>query len=284
MNRDEVAWAAFRASLLSPLLTGEVSRAERGSYFNNLSVQQHRLPSGKTGRISVRTLRRWWKRLEKEGIEGIRRKGRSDRGTGRRALQPRIERAIELKREQPRRSDRVINQILRREFGCGLPRSTLYRHLRQSGATQRQLGVTKKKVRCRWTRAIPGALWLGDFEHGPIVLHEHRPHRTKLSAWIDCHSRYVVEARYYAHEKFDALADSLLRAWGRHGPSRELYVDYAKIYHADALTLACAQLQIKKRHRPPREPQPGGLVERFFKTVQSQFEAEVVAFRTLTLD
>ena len=51
--------------------------------------------------------------------------------------------------------------------------------------------------------------------------------KTHLSAWIDCHSRYVVEARYYIRENLDILIDSLLRAWGKQGASRELYVDNA---------------------------------------------------------
>ena len=108
--------------------------------------------------------------------------------------------------------------------------------------------------------------------------------KTHLSAWIDCHSRYIVEARYYVRENLDILIDSLLRAWGNHGASRELYVDNAKIYHAKALQLACTQLNIKLLHRPPRDPPPGGLIERFFQTCQSQFEAEVRASQILTLD
>jgi len=35
---------------------------------------------------------------------------------------------------------------------------------------------------------------------------------------------------------------------------------------------------------PPREPQPGGLIERFFQTCQTQFEAEVRASSILTLE
>ena len=85
-------------------------------------------------------------------------------------------------------------------------------------------------------------------------------------------------------ENLDILIDSLLRAWGHHGASRELYVDNAKIYHAKALTLACTQLNIKLLHRPPRDPAAGGLIERFFQTAQGQFEAEVRATRPLTLD
>src|SRR5208282_3397506 len=170
------------------------------------------------------------------------------------------------------------------EFGSQVPRSTLYRHLRQQGATRRKLGVSQEKIRCRWTRDQPGALWVGDFEHGPLVMHQGRSVKTHLSAWIDCHSRYIVEARYYVRENLDILVDSLLRAWGNHGASRELYVDNAKIYHANALQLACTQLNIQLLHRPPRDPPAGGLIERFFQTCQMQLEAEVRAGGVLTLD
>ncbi len=177
----------------------------------------------------------------------------------------------------------VINRILKQEFGCGLPRSTLYRHLHREGATRRKLGVSQQKVRCRWTRDHAGALWVGDFEHGPPVLHQGRAVATRLSAWIDCHSRFVVEARYYVRENFDVLVDSLLRGWTHHGASRELYVDNARIYHARSLKLACTQLNIKLLHRPPRDPAPGGLIERFFQTLQGQLEAEIRATRLLSL-
>jgi hypothetical protein len=110
------------------------------------------------------------------------------------------------------------------------------------------------------------------------------PKKTHLSAWIDSHSRYVVEARFYLNENLDILIDSLLRAWSKHGAPRELYADNAKIYHSHGLTLACAKLAISKLHRPPREPEPGGLVERFFQTVQSQFISEVDLCQRLTFD
>ncbi len=191
---------------------------------------------------------------------------------------------MELKKEQPYRSDKVINRILKREFGRTVPRSTLYQHLQREGATRRKLGVSTAEGPLPLDARAAGALWVGDFEHGPLVMHQGRAIKTHLSAWIDCHSRYVVEARYYVRENLDILVDSLLRAWGNHGASRELYVDNAKIYHAKALKLACTQLNIKLLHRPPRDPAPGGLIERFFQTCQTQLEAEVRASETLTLE
>jgi transposase InsO family protein len=263
---------------------GEIPEGKRERYFHEVSRQERLLPNGKRGRVSVRTLRRQWKRLREEGVAGLYRRPRKDRGKPRKKRDKILARAAELKREQARRSAKVLNPILRKEFGSEVPRSTLYRHLRLAGATRRKLGVCSEKVRCRWTRDRPDALWVGDFEHGPPVMHQGRAVKTHLSAWIDCHSRYIVEARYYIRENLDILVDSLLRAWGKHGASRELYVDNAKIYHAKALQLACTQLNIKLLHRPPRDPAAGGLIERFFQTLQGQLEAEVRASAILTLD
>ncbi|MDP6719782.1 MAG: DDE-type integrase/transposase/recombinase [Pirellulaceae bacterium] len=283
MDCNDQAWAVFWCSLLSPLLLGEIPEAEREAYFHSLAQEERLLPNGKYKRISVRTFRRWWKRLREEGVEGTFRRRRSDRGRPRIKQQRLLDRAVELKKEQPHRSEVVINRILRKEFGRGVARSTLYRHLRREGATRRKLGVSRQPIRCRWTRDQAGALWVGDFEHGPFVVHQGRSVKTHLSAWIDCHSRYVVEARYYIRENLDILIDSLLRAWSHQGVPRELYVDNAKIYHANALKLACTQLNIKLLHRPPRDPAAGGLIERFFQTLQGQLEAEIRAARLLSL-
>ena len=282
MDPNDLAWTAFRAGLLAPLLTGEVTSQERASYFRDLSQKQHTLPNGKVGTISVRTLRRWYQQLRTDGIDRLSPQRRSDRGQARRANRDKIKRAIELKRKGPSRSDQVINKILQGEFGSGLPASTLYRHLAIHGATRKRLGLEEKKVRCHWTRDLPNSLWMGDFSHGPVVLVDGLPKRTHLSAWMDMHSRYVVEARFYLNEKLDKLIDSLLRALAKHGAPLTLYADNGKVYHANGLVVACAKLGIRKLHRPPREPEPGGLIERFFQTVQSQFLAEVALCKPIT--
>ena len=195
-----------------------------------------------------------------------------------------IDKAVELKKDQPLRSDETINQFLEHEFKTTLPKSTLYRHLKKAGATRLKLGVSKQKVRRRWTRDQSNALWVGDFEDGPYVIDGDRAKETHLSAFIDCHSRFVVDARYYYRENLSVLIDCLLRAWANHGASRELYADNAGIYHARALKTACLSLNIKLLHRTPRDPPGGGVIERFFETAQSQFESEVRAGEILTLE
>jgi putative transposase len=284
MPDQQEQWAVFWCSLLSPLLYGEIPPEEAGRFIEQLASADQVFPDGQRRRPSRATLWRKWKKYRDGGFEALFRKRRSDRGQPRKRPPAMIAKAIELKKEQPRRSHIPINQFLQAEFQAAIPKSTLYRHLKRAGATRLKLGISQQKVRRRWTRDHSNALWLGDFEDGPCVLVGDQAVTTHLSAFIDCHSRYVVEARYYLRENLDILIDSLLRAWAVHGASRELYLDNAKIYHAHALKAACFSLNIRLLHRGVGDPPPGGLIERFFETAQGQLESEVRAGDILTLD
>jgi transposase InsO family protein len=284
MHPADDDWAVFWCSLLAPILLDEVPAGERRRFLKQLCQKEVVLPNGKRKRISLSTLRRKVRQFRQQKIAGLRRQRRKDRGGSRKDREAMIARAIALKKEQPYRSPDAINEFLKREFGRTIPKSTMNRHLRQAGATRRKLGATDEEIRCRWTRDHSNSLWLGDFADGPYVFQGDQVIETHLSIWGDCYSRYVVEGRYYFRENLDILIDSLLRAWGQEGAPRELYVDNAKIYHAKALKLACAQLNIRLLHRPPRDPPPGGLVERIIQTVQDQFEREIRASHTVTLE
>ncbi len=216
MHSDVLAWQAFRISLLSPLITGQVTYEDREAYFQKIAKQEHYAPQGKIT-LSARTLRRWYARYRNEGIEGLKPRRRSDLGKPRTHNLDKVNRAEAAKKENPKRSDITINKLLQTEFASGLPASTMYRHLRLRGATKTQLGISDEKVRCRWTRDVPNALWMGDYSHGPKAVINGRVLQTYLSLWIDSHSRYIVEARYYVRENLDCLVDSLLRAWAKHG-------------------------------------------------------------------
>jgi len=127
-------------------------------------------------------------------------------------------------------------------------------------------------------------MWQGDFADGPYVVRNGEAVPTYLSAFVDCHSRYAVEARYYFRENLDVLADSLIRALSKHGAPLAVYLDRAKIYLSLGLRAACHVMNARLLHRPPRDPAPGGLIERFIRSVQDQYEAEVRAGSILTIE
>jgi putative transposase len=274
MNKKDEKWAVFWCGLLHPVLFEEIDAAETNQYLKGLAQKEVIFPDGREGKPSLSTLRRKLNRYRQKGFTALARQGRADRGKARSVPDDVLAFAAELKREQPRRSHKTINRFLKERFGVTVPKSTLYRHLRAAGATRLKLGIVKKPVRKRWTRAHTHDLWVGDFEEGPYVLVDGEAAATHLSGFIDCHSRYVTEARYYLRQNLDVLIDSLLRAFAVHGAPKQLYLDNAKVYHAKALRAACCRLHVNLLYRPPGDPPAGGLIERFFLTVQSGFEAE----------
>lgn len=284
MTTWDEKWALFWCELLKPLIYGEVAGEQSNQFLKHLAEIEVTYPNGKQGRPSVSTLRRKLNLYTQGGFNCLARKQRNDKGQSRNVDKLVVDTAIELKKDQPYRSDRVINTMLEERFGVTIPKSTLFRHLKLAGATKIKLDVSKQKVRKRWTRENTNDLWVGDFEEGPYVMVGQEAMPTYLSAFIDCHSRYVVEGRYYLRQSLDILIDSLIRAVSVHGLPGEIYVDNAKVYHSNALRAACFRHNVKLIFRPVRDAPAGGLIERLFLTAQTQFEAEVRAGQTLTLD
>jgi putative transposase len=283
LDKEQEKWAIFWCDLLKPLIFGEIDKEATNRFLKDLAEEQVLFPDGQIRKPTLSTLRRKLNRYRQNGFDGLERQQRSDRGEPRGVASQVIDKAIELKKEQPYRSPAIINRFLHEMYGTTVPRATLYRHLKCAGATRLKLGISRKKVRKRWSREHTHDLWVGDFEEGPYVAEKNDVVPTHLSAFIDCHSRYIVDARYYFRQSLDILIDSLIRAWANHGAPLELYLDNAKVYHAIGLKAACYRLNIKLLHRPAYDPAPGGLVERFFQTVQAQFEAEVRAGELMSL-
>ncbi len=102
-------WAIFWCTLLSPLFYGEIPPEEAGRFLRQLASQERVFPDGQPRRPSRATLWRKWKQYREGGFQALFRKPRGDRGQPRRATKAMIEKAVELKRDQPYRSQETIN-------------------------------------------------------------------------------------------------------------------------------------------------------------------------------
>lgn len=284
MNTKQEQEAIFWCNLLRSVLFEDLDKDEIRQELRALSKNEVVFPSGVKRKPSLSTLKRKFKKYSCGGFNSMGRKQRNDIGQTRAVDQEIIATAIAAKKEQPKRSPIIINQILKKIYGQQVPRSTLYRHLKNAGATCIKLGATNQKVRKRWTCEHSNDMWAGDFEYGPYVMVNGKSVQSYLSAFIDVCSRLIVSARYYVHQNFDVLTDTMVRGFTVHGTPRHVYLDNGKVYHSKILKLVCYRLKIGLLHRPVRDPAAGGIIERFFKTVQSQFESEVNAGEILTLD
>ena len=284
MNAKEEDEAVFWCGLLTSVLFEKLEKGEERQRLMELSQQEVVFPGGSKRKPSLSTLRRKLKKYRSGGFNALVRKVRSDRGAPRTVQTDVIATAIAAKKEQPRRSPMMLNLILAQQHGQTVPRSTLYRHLKAAGATRLKLDVTQQKVRKRWTCEHTNDMWAGDFEYGPYVLVDGQSVQSYLSAFIDVCSRYIVAARYYVRQNFDVLSDTLIRGFEVHGVPLKIYLDNGKVYHAHALKQACYRLGAGLLHRTKGDPATGGIIERFFETVQSQFEAEVRAGNLFSLE
>lgn len=284
MTNNEEKWAVFWCDLLNPIIYSDVEKELTSQILKQIAAQKVLFPNGEIKKPSLSTLKRKLKKYENGGFDALFRKKRDDIGKPRVVPEEVVQKAIEIKKEQPFRSPRTINRFLNDMYGITLSPSTLYYHLEQAGATRTKLGITKKKVRKRWTKDHTHDLWVGDFEEGPYVMEDNDVVPTYLSAFIDCHSRYGVTGRYYLRQNLDVLIDSFVRALSVHGAPLGLFLDNAKVYHSNGLKAACYRISTRLMYRQAGDPASGGVVERFFLTVQNQFEAEVRSGDILSLE
>src|SRR5208282_1208911 len=95
---------------------------------------------------------------------------------------------------------------------------------------------------------------------------------TFLFALLDDCSRLVPHSQYYDNEKLGPLLDCLKEAFRRRGLPEKLYTDQGKIFTCAHLQVVCANLKIKLIHARPYAAWSKGKIEKFFQTVQGDFQ------------
>jgi putative transposase len=105
-----------------------------------------------------------------------------------------------------------------------------------------------------------------------------------LFAILDDHSRLVCAARFVRAETTIGLDGVLRTALETRGIPGRLYVDNGAPYASGQLARVCAVLGARLVHSRPGRPQGRGKIERFFRTLRSQFLVELAGHPVLGLD
>jgi putative transposase len=233
----------------------------------------------------VDTLLIWARRYRLDGFASLAPKPRSDCGISR-VITPQLAELIErLKRENPHRTGTTLLRELALSSGSTAPPispSSLYRFLHERGLTERELlnpAAGRKKFEAEYANQI----WQSDMLYGPYV---HRLEGGKcqsfLYAVIDDASRLIPHAQFYLGEGLVSLLDCLRQAVKARGIPIRLYVDNGEVFHSQQLARIAASLGILIVHSPPY--QPGGKIERWFRTVREQFLANLDRKQKLTVE
>jgi transposase InsO family protein len=154
--------------------------------------------------------------------------------------------------------------------GVTLRVSTAYRILKNEGLSGPNALVVKTDRR-RFEAEYPNDLWQSDVLHGPSVAVDGKRRKSYLIGFIDDHSRLVPHAECYLSERLGSWLDAFRQALLTRGLPRKLYVDNGPLFRSKHLERICASLGIALTHTPPYTPQGRGKIERFFRTVRTQF-------------
>ena len=194
-----------------------------------------------------------------------------------------LDRAIELREEQPARTTPTLVDLLKHDPAVQLAHPlnvhTLTTHLRRRGKTRRLLAQSATAFR-RFERDHVNDLWQGDALVGPWLPDPAQPGRKRrahLFCFIDDHSRLVPYAEFFFEEALPRMERVLKIGILRRGLPKAIYVDNGQVYSATQFGVACATLGIHRIHTAPYSPEGRGKQERFFETLRLQFLPEVEA-------
>ncbi len=235
------------------------------------------------GRIyKVPTLERWYYQYRHNGFEQLHNQPRSDRGQQRKLSPEAVDALLAMRRAKP---DLYVVTLLRQleRQGTIAPGSvsltTIYRTLRANGldkASMKAAGPTgpTKAFEVSWANQ----LWMTDGMWGPTTPLESggKPIRTHLLALIDDCSRLCPHAQYYPGERTECFMDLFKHALLARGIPEKLYTDNGSLFRSDHLQTVCANFGIRLIHAKPYAAWSKGKIERFFRTVQSDFEQSLV--------
>ena len=267
--------ARFRFGIIAPLVVRPLEPGERAEILRDISSRLWPLGDGRTVRVHPRTVTRWVQRYKERGYPGLLPEERLDKGVRRQLSEAVVQRAIELRREDPERSVMRIIKLMEYEGITQegeVKRTTLSRALCREGMSRAEVTRPKEIFRPRES-PYPNALWQMDTQDALRLPGEGGRRRVYLVACIDDYSRHVV-ARLYLHDNRPAMADLLRRAILARGKPESLYVDNGSSFRSHLLEDACGELGIDLRHSRPYRPQGRGKVERLFATVDVQWNRE----------
>ena len=269
--------AVFRFGVIFPLVECRAGEkwGEKERILAELTAKEWEIPFSSRRFISRGTILNWLSRYRKGGerIEALFPADRSDRG-GQRALEPdAIDTLVRLRKENPELS---IPRLVQKAAATGLlppgkqvSMPTIYRLMRR----HKVQGTRKQQDMRKFEVQISNDLWQSDCMHGPKVTHENQKRKTYLFALLDDHSRLIPHGQFYLAENLENYLDCFWSALRKRGVPRKLYVDNGPSFRSHRLQIGCASLQIALTYARPYRPQGKGKIERFFRTVRSQFLA-----------
>jgi transposase InsO family protein len=280
--------ALFRHAILGDVLSRNLRRGQLRPALKQLAQQTYQDSQGRCRRIAHKTLEEWYYNYRKGGFEALKPKPRKDRHSSR-VLSAELQQLIlDMKREDPGRSARLILRELElagRIRAGQASRSSIERLLHRHGLSVPRM-EWEHTARYRWEAAGAGELWQADALHGPALINpvSGRRQRVIVFGLIDDRSRLIPYLEGGFGETEHRFLAVLYQAMARRGIVRKLLLDNHASFSGYDLRLLCARLGIHLVHSRPGDAPSKGKIERVWRTLRSQLIERLDLERVTTID
>jgi transposase InsO family protein len=236
--------------------------------------------------VCRQTMHRWLGRYEGDGLEGL----------GNRSSRPahcphQTPAAVEVMVLEMRRSHpywgarRIAFELARKGVEPAPSESAVYRCLVRAAVIDPISRRRRRESWKRWERAAPMELWQLDVVHGFLLADGSA---AKALTGIDDHSRFCVSARLMTRERTQAVCDGFSSALRTYGLPGQVLTDNGKVFTGRfaqppvevLFDRICRENGIDHILTQPRSPTTTGKIERFHKTLRTEFNTRQV-FRNL---
>ena len=286
-EKEKQEVAAFRFSIIHEFINGaKPSFGEQEKLLREKCDKKWNIPGSDRTSVGRSTILRWISLYRESGQEivALFPKNREDRGKARAYDKDTCLGLIQLRKEIPELSVRLFRDKAQNRgimpVDASADLSTLYRFLNAQGLMKKT--VSQAVDRRKFEAEFPNDLWQSDVMHGPkLQVGTERARKVYLIAFIDDHSRLITHGKFYISESLVSFKIAFEQALLTRGLPRKLYVDNGAAYKSKQLQFTAASLGIALIHAKPYTPQGKGKIERFFKTVRTEF---LPCFHGETLD
>ncbi len=270
----EKEMAMFRQSVIFPLLHGGDERSLK-KRIREQAARIWTLPDGGPRQFSWGTIEDWLYTFRSEGLVGLERQARKDKGAFRELgddVRGYIDRHV---KEHPLLKTSVMINLMR-ERGIIIDNqpsaSTIYRYVR----TIRPEKGGPIKERRSFEAPYAGNLWQTDvmYAHYLPQLNDRgrwTKRQTFLIAIIDDHSRLLCHGEFFFNQDVLAYLACLKTALRKRGIPERLYCDNGQVFLAKQVKRIMGELGSVVIHTGIRDCEAKGKIERFFLTVRNCF-------------
>ena len=263
--------ALFRFSLIAPILNNTYPNKTVKDYLEEICAKVYDSPLGLKKEYAPSTIKEWLRLYKTKGIDGLYPKNRSDKGESRKLKAEVKELVISLKKANPKRTAKSIYQeiiITTKVKPFELSLSTVQRYIKNLDLS------TDSNIKDRRAFEFENAndCWQSDISVGPYLTINGVKHKTYIVAVLDDASRLIVSCKAFKSDNLLSVLEVFKDAVATRGVPKKVFFDNGKVYRSGQMELICASLGCALCFAEPYSPQSKGKIERWFQTLQKQWQ------------